>query len=75
MPPVGLDDVPARLQERVDHLVHLAKLELEALGVDMSGKQPRQILMMAQTARRQARVPPKRSGSPSDGELDPSPLG
>ena len=48
---MGLDDIPAHLQARVEQLVDKARAELEACGVDTAGKLPRQILRMAQIQR------------------------
>jgi len=48
---MGLDDVPAHLQARVERLVQKARAELEARGVDTTGKLPRQILRLAQIER------------------------
>jgi hypothetical protein len=48
---MGLDDVPPHLQSKVERLVQKARAELEARGIDIAGKLPRQILRMAQTER------------------------
>src|SRR5690349_17871410 len=48
---MGLDDVPAHLQPKVERLVQQAKAELQACGIDTTGKLPRQILRMAQIER------------------------
>jgi hypothetical protein len=60
---MSLEDIPARLQKRVDRLVNNAKVELKARGIDTTGKMPRQILMMARAATRRPRVPPQKKAT------------